>query len=140
MTTQLNPSVYAQCIQYKLSQVFSPVPVYASFNRNWATQEKFVTWQLRNIHQDVYTGQTQSNKGIDRPIFQTSIFTKDYSDAFDLSNTLLNALHGYSGIFGDPATTGFFVAKIDVNWLYNGYDNDLGMNQIFLDCTMDVPA
>jgi hypothetical protein len=140
MTTQLNPSVYAKCIQYKLSQVFSPVPVYASFNRNWATQEKFVTWQLRNIHQDVYTGQTQSNKGIDRPIFQTSIFTKDYSDAFDLSNTLLNALHGYSGIFGDPATTGFFVAKIDVNWLYNGYDNDLGMNQIFLDCTMDVPA
>ena len=140
MTTQLNPSVYAKCIQYKLSQVFSPVPVYASFNRNWATQEKFVTWQLRNIHQDVYTGQTQGNKGIDRPIFQTSIFTKDYSDAFDLSNTLLNALHGYSGIFGDPATTGFFVAKIDVNWLYNGYDNDLGMNQIFLDCTMDVPA
>ena len=140
MTTQLNPSVYAQCIQYTLSQVFSPVPVYASFNRNWATQEKFVTWQLRNVHQPVYTGQTKSNKGIDRPIFQTSIFTKDYSDAFDLSNTLLNALHGYSGVFGNPAATGFFVAKIDVEWLYNGYDNDLGMNQIFLDCTFDVPA
>ena len=37
-------------------------------------------------------------------------------------------------------TTGFFVAKIDIMWLYNGYDNDLGMNQIFLDCTLDVPA
>lgn len=140
MTTQNNPSVYAQCIQYTLADVFSPVPVYASFNRNWATQNKFITWQLRNVHQPVYTGQTQSNKGIDRPTFQVSIFTKEYSDAFNLSNTLLDALHGYSGMFGNPATNGFFVAKIDIVWLYNGYDNELGMNQIFLDCTMDVPA
>ena len=140
MTTQNNPSVYAQCIQYMLTDVFSPVPVYASFNRNWATQNKFVTWQLRNVHQPVYTGQTQSNKGIDRPIFQTSIFTKDYSEAFNLSDTLLNSLHGYSGMFGDPLTNGFFVAKVDISWLYNGYDNELGMNQIFLDCMMDVPA
>jgi hypothetical protein len=114
--------------------------VYASFNRNWATQDRFITWQLRNIHQPVYTGQTQSNKGIDRPIFQISIFTKDMDDAFTLSNEILQSLHGYSGMFGDPNSDGFFIAKADVVWQYNTYDDDIGMNQIILDCTIDVPT
>lgn len=117
-----------------------PIPVYASFNRNYATQPKFVTWNLRNIHQPVYTGQTQSNKGIDRPIFQISVFAKEMSDAFNMSNNILQSLHGYSGTFGNPATIGFFVAKADVMWQYNNYDNDLGLHQVFLDCTLDVPA
>jgi len=30
--------------------------------------------KLRNVHQPVYTGTQQSNKGIDRPVFQISIF------------------------------------------------------------------
>jgi hypothetical protein len=140
MTTQNNPSVYAQAIQYQLASIMSPVPVYANFNRNYATQPKFITWQLRNIHQPVYTGQTQSNKGIDRPIFQISIFAKEMSDAFNMSNSILQSLHGYSGTLGNPATTGFFVAKADVVWQYNSYDNDLGLHQVFLDCTLDVPA
>lgn len=140
MSTQQNPSVYAQCIQYQLDDIFSPVPVYASFNRNYAKEPKFVTWQLRNIHQPVYTGQTQSNKGIDRPIFQISIFAKKMEDAFNLSNTLLQSLHGYSGTFGNPETNGFFIAKADVYWQYNSYDNDLGLNQVFLDCTLDIPT
>jgi hypothetical protein len=140
MTTQNNPSVYAQAIQYQLASIMSPIPVYANFNRNYATQPKFITWQLRNIHQPVYTGQTQSNKGIDRPIFQISIFAKEMSDAFNMSNSILQSLHGYSGTLGNPATTGFFVAKADVVWQYNSYDNDLGLHQVFLDCTLDVPA
>lgn len=140
MTTQLNPSVYAKTIQYQLAQIVTPVPVYANFNRNYATQPKFLTWQLRNVHQPVYTGQTQSNKGIDRPIFQISVFAKEMSDAFNLSNSILQSLHGYSGTFGNPATDGFFVAKADVVWQYNSYDNDLGLHQVFLDCTLDVPA
>lgn len=140
MTTQNNPSVYAQAIQYQLATIMSPIPVYANFNRNYATQPKFITWQLRNIHQPVYTGQTQSNKGIDRPIFQISIFAKEMSDAFNMSNSILQSLHGYSGTLGNPATTGFFVAKADVVWQYNSYDNDLGLHQVFLDCTLDVPA
>ena len=140
MTTQNNPSVSAQSIQWQLKDISDPIPVYASFNRNYATQPKFITWNLRNIHQPVYTGQTQSNKGIDRPIFQISVFAKEMSDAFNMSNSILQSLHGYSGTFGNPATIGFFVAKADVMWQYNNYDNDLGLHQVFLDCTLDVPA
>ena len=74
MTTQNNITQYAQAIQEQLTAIFSPVPVYAMFNRNFATQPKFVTWQLRNVHQDVYTGHYQRNKGIDRPKFEISIY------------------------------------------------------------------
>ena len=138
MANQNNPVVYGQAIQAQLSSVVSPVPVYASFNRNYATQPKFITWNLRNVHQDVYTGQTQSNKGIDRPIFQANIFAQSMQDAFNISNTILQSVHGYSGQFG--GATGFFIAKCDVNWLYNTYDNELGLNQIVLDCTLDIPT
>ena len=138
MTTQNNPLVYAEAIQYQLSSILNPVPVYANFNRDYAKQSKFVTWQLRNVHQDVYTGGIQDLKGIDTPIFQISIFAQDKMDAFNLSNDILQSLHGYSGQFG--GTSGFFVAKADVHWLYNSYDNELGLNQIFLDCMIYVPA
>lgn len=140
MTTQLNPAVYAQCIQYQLKSILSTIPVYANFNRNWAKEPSFATWQLRNVHQDVYTGTTQSVKGIDRPIFQISIFSTEMDVAFNLSNTLLQSLHGYSGVFGNPSTNGFYIAKADVAWLYNTYDNDIGLHQIILDCTLDIPA
>ena len=140
MTTQLNPVNYAETIQYQLASIVSPIPVYANFNRNYAKQPSFLTWQLRNVHQPVYTGQTQSNKGIDTPVFQISVFSQDMGTAFNLGNDILQSLHGYSGVFGNPDTTGFFVAKADVYWLYNSYDNELGLHQIFLDCTLYVPA
>jgi hypothetical protein len=140
MTTQLNPVNYAETIQYQLSDIVSPIPVYANFNRNYAKQPSFLTWQLRNVHQPVYTGQTQSNKGIDTPVFQISVFSQDMGTAFNLGNDILQSLHGYSGVFGNPDTTGFFVAKADVYWLYNSYDNELGLHQIFLDCTLYVPT
>lgn len=139
MATQNNVVQYGKAIQYQLSQIVMPVPVYASFNRNFATQPKFIVWQLRNVHQPVYTGQTQSNKGIDRPVFQISIFTQNIEDGFTISNQILQQLHGYSGQFGSP-TDGFFIAKADVTWLYNSYDNEENMAQIFLDCTLDIPA
>jgi hypothetical protein len=139
MTTQLNPVLYGKAIQYQLANIVTPVPVYASFNRNFAREPKFLTWQLRNVHQPVYTGQTQSNKGIDRPVFQISIFTQKIEDGFTISNQVLQSLHGYSGQFGSP-TDGFFIAKADVVWLYNSYDNEQNMAQVFLDCTIDVPA
>ena len=139
MTTQNSPVIYAEAIQYQLDSILSPVKVYNLFNRNFnKTQTEFVTWQLRNVHQPVYTGQTQSNKGIDRPIFQISVFAK--KNALTISNTILQSLHGYSGMFGNPDTTGFFIAKADVYWLYNTYDNTLGLAQIILDCTLDIPA
>lgn len=138
MTTQNNVSDYAKAIQYQLATIVSPIPVYANFNRNFATEPKFITWQLRNVHQEVYTGIYQSNKGIDRPIFQISIFATNMQDAFDISNTVIQALHGYAGQFG--GVTGFNVAKADVAWLYNGYDNTIGLHNIFMDCTLDIPA
>jgi hypothetical protein len=138
MANQNNPAVYGQAIQAQLLSVVSPVPVYASFNRNYAKEPKFLTWNLRNVHQDVYTGQTQGNKGIDRPIVQVNLFAQSMQDAFNLSNTILQSLHGFSGQFGGMG--GFFVAKVDISWLYNTYDNELGLNQIVLDCTMDIPT
>lgn len=134
---QNNPLDYAKAIQYQLEQILDPVPVYINFNRNWATQPKFATWQLRNVHQPVYTGQTQGNKGIDRPVFQISLFAQDATDVFNLSNTVLQSLHGYSGQFG--GVDGFFVAKADVMWLYNTYDDSIKLQQIILDCTLDIP-
>ena len=138
MTTQLNPSDYAKAIQAQLASIVTPVPVYANFNRNFATEPKFLTWQLRNVHQPVYTGTTQSVKGIDRPTFQISVFAQNMVDCFDISNTILQSLHGYSGQFG--GSTGFYISKADVMWLYNTYDNTVGLHHIIMDCTLDIPA
>jgi hypothetical protein len=139
MTTQQNPVQYAKAIQYQLNSIVSPVPVYAAFNRNFASQPKFITWMLRNVHQPVYTGSYQSVKGIDRPTFQISIFTQQIEDGFTISNQILQSLHGFSGLFGG-ATNGFQVSKADVFWLYNSYNNDEKLAQIFLDCTLDIPT
>jgi len=136
--SQNNPVEYGKAIQYQLQSIVTPVPVYASFNRNFATQPKFITWQLRNVHQPVYTGPSQNNKGIDRPIFQISIFTQVIEDGFTISNQILQSLHGYTGQFGGP--TGFWISKADVFWLYNSYNNEQKMAEIFLDCTLDIPT
>ena len=136
---QMNPVQYGKAIQYQLANIVTPVPVYASFNRNFATQSKFLTWNLRNVHQPVYTGIYQQVKGIDTPVFQISIFTQAIEDGFTISNLILQSLHGYSGLFGG-STDGFYISKADVQWLYNTYDNTDKLAQIFLDCTIDVPT
>jgi len=137
--SQNNVVTYAKAIQAQLASTASPTPVYAAFNRNFATEPKFITWMLRDVHQPVYTGPVQSVKGIDRPTFQISIFTQVIEDGFTISNTILQALHGYSGLFGGD-TYGFQIAKADIMWLYNSYDNTEKMAQIFLDCTLDIPT
>ncbi len=137
--TQNSTVVYAKAIQAQLASIVTPVPVYSAFNRNFASEPKFVTWHLRNVHQPVYTGSTQSVKGIDRPIFQISIFTQLIEDGFTISNTIIQSLHGYSGLFGG-ATYGFQISKADVMWLYNSYDNTEKLAQVFLDCTLDIPG
>ena len=136
---QMNPVQYGKAIQYQLANIVTPVPVYAAFNRNFATQPKFITWLLRNVHQPVYTGVYQGVKGIDTPVFQISIFTQAIEDGFTISNLILQSLHGYSGLFGG-STDGFYISKADVTWLYNSYDNTDKLAQIFLDCTIDVPT
>ena len=136
--SQNNPADYAKAIQFQLASIVTPIPVYANFNRNFATQPKFITWNLRNVHQPVFTGTDQNNKGIDRPIFQISVFTQAFNDAMDLSNTVLQSLHGYSGQFG--GVNGFYISKADVDWLYNTYDNEIGLQQVIMDCTLDIPT
>ena len=138
MATQNNVLNYATAIQAQLTTTVNPVPVYASFNRNFASQQKFVTWNLRNVHQDVYTGTTQSVKGIDRPIFQTNIYAGTLQDAFGIANTIIQTLHGYSGQFG--GVTGFYISKLDIDFLYNTYENDINLHSVYLDCTMDIPT
>lgn len=139
MATQQNVNQYAKAIQAQLSGIISPVPVYANFNRNFATQNDFVTWQLRNVHQPVYTGNVQSVKGIDTPTFQISVFSTTMENSFQTANTILQSLHGYSGLFGG-ATYGFQISKADVMWLYNGYDNEINLFNIFMDCTLYIPT
>jgi hypothetical protein len=139
MASQKNPVDYAKAIQAHLTSIVTPVPVYSAFNRNFALEPKFLTWQLRNVHQEVYTGGNQANKGIDRPVFQISIFTQGMEDGFTISNQILQSLHGYTGIFGG-STYGFWIAKADVFWLYNSYDDKEKMAQVFLDCTLDIPT
>lgn len=139
MASQKNPVDYAKAIQAHLTSIVTPIPVYSAFNRNFALEPKFLTWQLRNVHQEVYTGGNQANKGIDRPVFQISIFTQGMEDGFTISNQILQSLHGYTGVFGGP-TYGFWIAKADVFWLYNSYDDKEKMAQVFLDCTLDIPT
>lgn len=139
MATQQDVNQYAKAIQAQLTTTVSPTPVYSNFNRNWATEPSFITWQLRNVHQPVYTGSYQANKGIDRPVFQISVFAKDMSTAFNLANTILQALHGYSGLFGG-ATYGFNISKADIMWHYHTYDDTTSLHTIFMDCTLDIPT
>lgn len=127
--------VYAQAIQAQLVTVCTPTPVYAVFNRNFASEPTFVTWQLRDVHQPVYTG-PQSVKGIDRPVCQITVFAQLMANCFSKAQQIVDALHGYQGTFGGF----FFVSKVDVDWLFNTYDNDSKLHQIFLDCTLDIPA
>jgi hypothetical protein len=139
MATQQNVTQYAQAIQAQLTSIVSPIPVYSNFNRNYATEPKFITWHLRNVHQPVYTGVNQNNKGIDRPIFQISVFSVYMNDGLDIANTVIQALHGYNGLFGG-ATYGFQISKADVQFLYHGYDNTTAIHQVFMDCTLDIPT
>jgi len=135
MATQQSTLAYTEAIQAKLTAVLDPVPVYALMNRNWATQPKFATWQLRNVHQPVYTGPVQSVKGIDRPTFQISLFAQNSLDVLNMSDTVLQQLHGFTGMYGS-----LYVTKTDVQWLYHSYDDKLGLHQIFLDVTIDIPT
>ena len=139
MATQQDVREYAQAIQAQLLSIVTPIPVYANFNRNYATQPKFITWQLRDVHQPVYTGNVQSIKGIDTPVFQISVFTQDMADGVDTANDILQALHGFSGTCGGGGHS-FNVSKADVVWLYHGYDNEIGLHNIFMDCTIYIPT
>jgi len=131
----LNPVIVGEAFQYQLQSIVGTIPVYAVFNRNFATQPEFITWQMRNFHQPTYTGLKQNNTGINTPVFQISVFTQRIDSGFTISNEILQSLHGYSGHFGSPED-GFYLSKADVMWLYDGYDNEENLAQVFMDCTL----
>jgi len=131
---------YATSIQWQLSDIISPIPVYSNFNRNWATQEKFVTWHLTNVHQPVYTGIPQNNKGIDTPLIEMNVYTKQMADCYDVANSIIQALHGYQGMFGNPDTTGFAISKADVAMRFQSYNDEIKLYNILLDCTLYIPT
>jgi len=131
-------NTYATAIQTQLNAIITPIPVYANFNRNWATQNKFVTWHLKNVHQPVYTGVPQNNKGIDTPVFDISIFTKEMADCYDIANDIIQALHGYQGQFGGGS--GFPISKADVYMRYQSYDDEIKLYNILMDCTLYIPT
>ena len=126
---------YAQALQTQLQSIVTPTPVYAAFNRNFASEPEFVTWSLRSVKQPVYTG-PQAVKGIDRPICQVNVYAQLMQTCFSKAQAIVDALHGYQGTLGGL----FFVAKIDVDWLFNTYDNDNKLHEIVLDMTLDIPS
>jgi hypothetical protein len=138
MTTENSIYEYAKATQAQLQNICGSVPVYANFNRNYATEPKWVAWQIRNVHQPVYTGSTQSVKGIDRPVIMMNVFASEFADALNIADTIKTALNGYSGLYG--GSTGFYISKADVAILYNSYDNTIGLHQVVMDCTLDIPA
>ena len=129
---------YANAIQAQLSSIINPVPVYSNFNRNYASEPEFVTWHLRNVHQPVYTGGNQNVKGIDRPVFQMSVFSTNMGDGMTIANQIIQSLHGYTGQFG--GSSGFWISKADVIMLHHTYDNTNALHSVILDCTLDIPT
>ena len=55
-------------------------------------------------------------------------------------NLFYSSIFQKSGVLGFWGEDGLYVAKIETNWLVNSYDNEVGLNEIFLDCTMFVPT
>ena len=66
-------------------------------------------------------------------------FAQNPSNASDLAAAIVNALHGYSGYL-NPANTGIAVAKLDVTWVMENYDDHFNLTQILLDIRAYVPA
>ena len=136
MSGQNSAVTYATAVQAQLQTTAGAVPVYANHNRNQATESKFVTWHIRNIHQPVYTGSTQSVKGIDRPVVQVSVFAQTMVDCFALAQAYVDALHGFTGTIGGL----LYVTKADVSWLYSTFDAQINLHQVVLDVQLDVSA
>lgn len=134
MAQQNSVDQYMTSIQSVLSGLVN-VPVLNNFDRQFANSERFITWQLRDVHQPVYTGIYQANKGIDTPVFQISIFTTTIDAGLALADQIMQGLHGYTGTFGS-----IYVSKADVHMLFQGYDDEIKLYNIYMDCFLYIPA
>ena len=107
------------------------VPVHYSFNPDSGIQNEFVVWSIRNVQQEVWTG-NQANKGIDRPIFGLSVFTKTAARQAALID-LINTWHGYNGNLN-----GISVGKASVDVVITTYDEESSLYQAVIDIAMQV--
>ena len=134
MAGQNSIDQYITSIQSYLSGIVS-VPVLNNFDREFANSDQFITWQLRDVHQPVYTGVYQANKGIDTPVFQISIFTTTINAGLALADQIMQQLHGFTGMLGST-----YVSKADVHMLFQGYDDEIKLYNIYMDCFLYIPA
>ena len=67
-----------------------------------------------------------------------SVRNSQRKERANIANTIIQSLHGYNGQFG--GSSGFYIAKADVVWQYNTYDDTVKLNHIIMDCTLDIPT
>lgn len=109
----------------------TPVPVHYAYNPKAAQETEFVVWAIRNVSQEVWTG-AQENKGIDRPIFGITLFTKTAARQAALVDKI-NSWHGYNGNLN-----GISVGKAAVDVVVTTYDEESSLYQAVIDIAMQV--
>ena len=131
---------YETAIQARLVSITgTKAKVYKLFNRNFANDPSFVTWQLRNVHQQVYSGIYNTNLGIGTPTVQITVFDQSESNGVANAQLIVNSLHGFTGYL-NPNNTGILIGKADVDWVYQTYDNTVGLSQVVLDVLLNVTS
>lgn len=126
---------YELAIQAALKAMLN-VPVYKNYNQNFAKQPVFVTWQLRSLARQVFTG-TNKNLGIEMPRVQISVFAQNPQEGSQLAQTLISTWNGYTGHI-NPNNTGPVCGKITVDYLYQTFDDKYNLTQTILDVALYV--
>lgn len=126
---------YELAIQSALKTLFA-VPVYKNYNQNFAQQPTFVTWQLRSLQRQVFTG-TPKVLGIEMPRAQISIYAQNPQEGSQLAQTLIEHWNGFTGHI-NPANIGPVCGKITVDYLYQTFDDKYNLTQTILDVAFYV--
>lgn len=127
---------YEESIQTGLSAILVDVPVYKNYNRNFAQEPTFATWQLRSLARQVFTGKPKV-LGIAMPHVQVSIFSQDQNLSSDLANEVIYAWNGYTGYI-NPNQVGIVCGKVTVDYVYQTFDDKYNLTQTVLDVALYV--
>ena len=137
MAIQLRLANYITAFQAGLTAIVTPLKVYNTYNSGISTGDKnFVIWFYRNVHQPIYAGSQQANKGIDTPKFDVHVYAPTLISAATTTDKILQAWHGYQGLINNTLD----VAKIDITVLGNDYDEELSIHQTALSMVLYVPV
>ena len=139
MTTQIRLANYVSNFQATINAIFAAqtpaVAVYATYNPNYATQPEFIVWFYSSIHQPLYQGVSQTNKGNDQPKFTITVSAQSLARASLLGDLIVQAWHGYTGLFN-----AMWVDRADVNVLAHDYDEYATLHQLHISVQLYVPA